>query len=310
MKRRTFLALLPSLPSIFTKQRLGHGWRPGHYCRRPSFRKVAQHLTYYGHGKVACLWKPYQEVTGRPWLAHSQEGPDCVAQATGGGMDLLTTIQIALRKSKERWVTKTCTNMIYSGGRNLIGKGVLGRSGGMHGEWAVSYLKEYGNLLRMKYGSYDLTPYSEEILNYWDRKSIPEALLTIAKQHPLLEYAPVLSWTEFRDAIAAGYPVVFCASMGANRSRRDSDGFIKPSGRWYHAWLGAGIDDTYKRPGALLINSHSSSWASGPKRHDQPDGSVWIDADVIDKHCKNWQDSYALSLYKGFPKPEEDYILW
>ena len=301
MLRREFLRIVTQKLLALEPKR--HGWIPGHYSRKVS---LIRHLKRYGSAKVACLWKPYNSVTGKEWLAHDQEGADCVAQATGGGMDLLTTKQIAIGKA-EKWITKSSTDMIYSGGRNLFGNL---NGGGMHGEWAVQYLNTYGNLLRIPYPPYDLTPYSEETLRYWDRNGIPLSLLKKAKEHPLLDYTPIRSYPQARDAIAAGYPVLFCGSMGANNSKRDKDGFITPKGTWYHAWLAAGVDDAYYRPGICLINSHSPYWASGPKRHDQPDGSVFVDANVIDWHCKRFQDSYALSLFKGFPKPKENYILW
>ncbi len=301
MIRREFLRIVAR--KILTQKPNWHGWLPGHYSRKTSLIK---HLKRFGTAKVACLWKPYTLVTGKEWLAHSQEGSDCVAQAAGGSMDLLTTKQIAIGR-KEKWITKSSTDMIYSGGRNFYGDR---STTGMKGIWAVEYLNNYGNLLRKPYTPYDLTPYSEETVRYWDRMGIPKSLLLEAKKHPLLDYTPVKSYPEVRDAIAAGYPVIFCASLGADNSRRDKDGFIKPRGTWYHSWLAAGVDDNYYRPGVCIINSHGPSWASGPKRHNQPDGSVWIDAEHIDYYCKQYGDSYALSNYKGFPKPEESYILW
>ena len=300
MIRRDFLSKVARL--ILTQDPKWHGWLPGHFTRKAS---LSRHLYRFGSDKVARLWEPYQEVTGNSWLAHSQEGPDCVAQATGGGMDLLTCKQIAMGKS-EKWITKSSTNVIYAGGRNLIGHDTNG--GGMMGEWAVKYLTDFGNLLRKKYLPHDLTEYSKETLKYWDKKSIPVELQEEAKKHPLLNYTPVRSYAEGRDLIAAGYPIVFCASMGADDSRRDKDGFINPRGRWLHAWLAAGVDDMYHRPGICLLNSHTPFWGSGPKRHGQPDGSCWIDAEVFDKHCRQFQDSYALTSFKGFPKPE--YVLW
>ncbi len=312
MKRRDFLKVAgtaPFLSGSFGSTPL-FGWIPGHYSQENPFRNVGRHLYKFGSGKVACLWKPYATVTGRPWLAHHQEGPDCVAQASGSCMDILTTIQIALKKIKERWITKSSTDMIYSGGRNIIGKGQLGRGGGMNGEWAVKYLQDYGNLLRQPYPPYDLTPYSAETNRYWDRQGVPESLLEIAKEHPLLEYAPVHSYVEVRDSVAAGYPIVFCASIGMNNSHRDNEGFCKPNGVWYHAWMIMGVDDEFHRPGVLLMNSHGVGFGSGPTRHDQPPGSIWLDAKYVDYQCKHFGDSYALSLLKGYPKPEEDYILW
>lgn len=307
MKRREFLVTALAMPLIQINPSFNDGWIPeSDGLSHPRFKEWKR-LIDFGQNKVACLWKPYEQLTQKSWVPRQQKGPDCVAFATGAAMDILTAVQIILKGKRERFLAMTSTDMIYSGGRNLIAK--RKPSGGMRAEWCVKYLKKYGNLLRQKYENYDLTPYSSATVKKWDRKGIPEELLVIAKEHPLLESAQVRSWEEFRDAVAAGYPVVFCASMGASNSRRDKEGFIRPKGTWYHSWCGAGVDDG-KRPGALLINSHGKNYGSGPKTHSQPNGSVWVDAKHIDKHCRNFNDSYALSLYKGFPKPEEDYILW
>ncbi len=306
MQRRDFLKMSASMPflGLATQEQSSFGWLPGHYSKRSPFRDVATHLSRFGEGKVACLWKPWEQVTGREWLAHHQKGPDCVAHAAGGGMDLLTTIQIAWGEKAEKWIAKSSTDAIYSGGR-LVTHSRLGA--GMPGEWAVHYLKTYGNLLRQPYPPYDLTSYDIE---KWSKTKLPNILLSIARKHPLIAYTPVLSWQEFRDAIAAGYPVLFTGKLGFENAKRDKEGFVKPKGSWNHAWLGAGIDDKNNRPGACLLNSFSPRWASGPKRHGQPDGSIWVDARYIHQQCHKHKDSFALSLYKGYPLPEKDYILW
>ncbi|KKM77468.1 hypothetical protein LCGC14_1369730 [marine sediment metagenome] len=309
MNRREFLAIAAAAPLTYNSRYFYDGWLPsGNIYVQRTFGQAAKHLTNFGQNKLACLWKTFEHVTEESWTPRKQLGADCVAMAAGAALDILTTVQMTLKQTKERWVAETNTDMIYSGGRNLIPKSKP--QNGMRAEWVVKYLNKYGNLLKQQYGEYDLRSYTKALTIKWDHKGVPAELLEIAKEHPLLEYAQVKSWIEFRDAIAAGYPVLFCASMGGSNSRRDSDGFIKPSKRkWYHSWCGAGIVDG-KRPGALLINSHGEHYGSGPKTHGQPDGSVWIDAKHIDSHCRKFGDSYALSLYKGFPKPEEEYILW
>lgn len=308
MKRRDFLATALAAPLLsFPNQSFNDGWIPeSDGSSRPRFKEWKR-LIDFGQNRVACLWKPYEQVTQESWVPRRQLGPDCVAFATGTAMDILTAVQIILKGKQECFLAMSSTDMIYTGGRKLIAK--KKSLGGLRAEWCVTYLEKYGNLLRQKYGEFDLTPYSSATIKKWFSKGIPQELLTIAKEHPLLESAQVQSWEEFRDAVAAGYPVVFCGSMGGSNSKRGKDGFVKPKGTWYHSWCGAGVVDG-KRPGALLINSHGKHYGSGPKTHGQPDGSIWVDAKHIDKQCRTHGDSYALSLYKGFPKPEEDYILW
>ena len=46
------------------------------------------------------------------------------------------------------------------------------------------------------------------------------------------------------------------------------------------------------------------TWNSGPKRHDQPNGSFWVDAEEIERRILKKGDSWAFSGYEGF-KPRE-----
>ena len=71
-----------------------------------------------------------------------------------------------------------------------------------------------------------------------------------------------------------------------------------------------GIDDNYKRPGGLIVNSWGPNWVSGPTRHEQPAGSFWADASAIDRAVKQG-DSIVLSGYSGYPQVNIDnYKLW
>lgn len=306
MLRRDFLALAAA-QTLFPRtgkesfNPRDFGWIPG--SKSTDLKTV--HLYGFGKGKVSCLWKPWKKVTGKELTPRKQAYKDCVAVASAAALDILTILQIAQGRN-ERWITKSAADPIYAGGRNNIVHGKVKH--GMQGIWAVKYLKKYGNLLMQKYGEHDFTEYSEDTSSYWEDRKLPESLLQDAKLHPLLDYAAVRTWSEIRDAVAAGYPILYCSDMGADDSRRDSQGFMTPKGEWYHAWCIIGVDDT-DRPGACLLNSHGRNWGSGPKTHNQPDGSVWIDKKVIIKSILGGE-AYAFSSYKGFPMPKREYILW
>jgi len=64
-----------------------------------------------------------------------------------------------------------------------------------------------------------------------------------------------------------------------------------------------GVDDNQKRPGVLIQNSWGI-WNGGPKRHNQPDGSFWVDADVLENKMLKDKDSWGYSGYQGF-KPQK-----
>ena len=59
----------------------------------------------------------------------------------------------------------------------------------------------------------------------------------------------------------------------------------------------------------LFINSWGTEWVEGPTRLDQPVGSFWADAEVIDSML-SYEDSFALSNYIGYPRRFLDYRFW
>lgn len=305
MLRRDFLALAAA-QTFFPRtgkesfNPRDFGWIPG--SKSTDLKTV--HLYGFGKGKVSCLWKPWKKVTGKELTPRKQAYKDCVAVAAATCIDLLTAIQVS--RGNGIFIKKAASDPIYSGGRNNIAKTT--GSGGMRGKWAVEYLETYGNLLQQKYGEYDFSIYSEETCIELDQQKLPESLLSYAEQHPLLDSSSLFSWEEIRDSVAAGCPILFCSAMGLDNSLRDRQGFVIPSGVWWHAMVIAAVIDG-RRPGGCFINSHGKRWAKGPKTHGQPDGSVWVDAKYIDRYAKKYE-VYAFSSYKGFPMPKREYILW
>lgn len=60
-----------------------------------------------------------------------------------------------------------------------------------------------------------------------------------------------------------------------------------------------------RRNGKMAITGQSwGVWNSGPKRHNQPDGSFWVDADELENRILRSGDCWAFSGYEGF-KPQK-----
>jgi hypothetical protein len=264
-----------------------------------------------GKGKVALLYKYFEEVTGSPIIPHYQEIGDCIGHAFGLGVDVLTAVRIAMFDRPEKWVAKCSTEIIYAGSRIEVGGGRV-RGDGSMGVWASKFIREWGILLRQTYlnGKYNYTNYSGSVARTLGKRGVPDDLEPLCREHPVKTCSIVRSWEECRDAVANGYPVAMCSNVGFYTTR-DKDGFLRRSRRpWYHAMAILGIDDAYKRPGALVQNSWGKNWVSGPTRHGQPVGSFWADASAIDYALKQG-DSIALSGYTGYPRVEiPDYQIW
>lgn len=270
--------------------------------RRPVFGAAAPMLKDSGKDKVVLLHKVLEEVAGK-FEIHEQTIGDCVSHGWALGIDVLKAVEIHLKKEKEEFKSKTATEPIYASSRVEIGRGRLGNSDGSIGAWAARAVNEYGTLLRQKYGRFDLTKYSGSKARSWGKANagLPDDLEPVSREHPVRTVSLVTSYEEARDAIANGYPVAVCSMQGF-QSKRDKDGFAKASGSWAHCMLFCSSDDKFKRPGLLCVNSWGPYWISGPKRHGQPDGSFWVEADTVDKMLRRDPDSYSMSGFEGYRK--------
>jgi hypothetical protein len=136
MKRRDALKLmlggaggfctgLPLLAAETSEQPLMAGWvddstireRFIQRHRRPFLSQYNSQIQGTGEGRKVFLWKLFEQVTGWPLMPHTQTVGDCVGQAFGLGIDVLTAVRIAMFGMPERWVAKAATEIIYAGAR-------------------------------------------------------------------------------------------------------------------------------------------------------------------------------------------------
>ena len=269
---------------------------------KPFFSDHNSDIKGSGKGKVVLLHKFFEHVTGKPLEPHFQEIGDCVSHAYGLGVDMLATIRMAWLSKSERWLTKCATEIIYAGSRFEVGGGGI-RGDGSMGVWAADFIRDWGVVLRKAYleGKFDYTNYSGTVARELGRIGVPDELEPICKLHPVRTCSLINSWEECRDSVCNGHPVAMCSDVGF-QDERDEDGFLERGiMAWYHAMLIIAIDDAYGRPGALVQNSWGPNWVYGPKRHGQPEGSFWVDAEIIDDAMRQG-DSVALSGYVGYPR--------
>lgn len=269
----------------------------------PIFADVRAPIRDTGKGKVMLLHKIVEKVAGY-FPNRRQTIGDCISQGAAYAVDCIKAVDIYIKKDFERWVDLTATEDIYWGSRNVIGKGRLGNGDGSLGVWAAKYVNEYGSLPRGKYGTVDLSTYSGSRAKTWGRAGykLPKEFVDKIKEHPVEVVSQVKSYEEVRDLVVNGYAVTIASNQGF-ASRRDAEGFAKPQGSWAHQMCIIGVDDKHRRPGVLVQNSWGT-WNGGPKRHDQPDGSFWVDADEIERRVLRSGDCWAFSGYAGF-KPQK-----
>lgn len=300
------------------------GWRPNpaevekilNQSRHPLFATAAFHLLDSGAGKVSLLYPALKAVAKSYdyWEANTQTIGDCVSHGCANAVDVLCCVEIGAGEA-EQFIEPAATEPIYAGSRHEVGHDQLGSGDGSLGGWGATWCRDWGILIRQPYEAggqtYDLSTYSGSRARQWGapRVGVPDALEPIAREHPVRTVSLVHSYEDVRDANANGYPVTV-ASMQGFTSVRDEEGFARASGSWAHQMVIWATDDEFHRPGCLIMNSWGPNWISGPKRHDQPDGSFWVDAAVIDKMVRQFGgDSWAFSQYEGFPAHALDYML-
>lgn len=268
----------------------------------PVFGDVWSSIKDTGKGKTILLYDIIKKVSGK-YPIRKQTIGDCVAHGTAYAVDAAKAVDIFINKDFEEWVDETSTEDIYGGSRVTIGKGRLGSGDGSVGAWAAQYVNKHGSLPRGKYGSVDLSVYDGNRARNWGmpNRGVPADVAKAAKDHIIQTVSLVESYEQCRDLIANGYAVAVCSNQGFS-SKRDSQGFAVPQGSWAHCMAILGIDDDRQRPGVLIQNSWGV-WNSGPKKHDQPDGSFWVDAHVLNRMLAG-KDTWAFSGYEGF-KPRE-----
>lgn len=267
----------------------------------PLLTVCGQPIRDTGRGKVVLLHNYLAQANGGRFPVNRQTIGDCVSHGYAKGIEVLTAVEILMHGEPEKWPGDlVATEWLYGTGRVLVGGGRLGNGDGSIGSWQAKAVKEHGTLHRRRYEGVDLTEYSGRRAKSWGYRGLPTELETIADEHPVTQTALVRSYAEARDAIANGYPIPVCSNQGFD-DRRDADGFARPRGRWSHCMLFCAVDDGFRRPGLLCMNSWGPNWISGPKRHDQPDGSFWVDAETADRMLRRG-DSYALAGYEGFEK--------
>jgi hypothetical protein len=266
-----------------------------------------------GKGQKALPYQAVVSVLGKQLYFDAQTRGTCVAKAAEIVLPIVKCLQI-LGGKRERFPGLSAHEPIYAGSRVEIGGGKLGAGDGSVVAWAGEWLQKYGDVLRQVYSlggaTIDLTKASDEVACAWGRPraGVPDALEPIAKEHPVQTISQIANYEEARDALYNKAVLI----LGCNTLmslRRDSEGFsVGTSGRGGHATPIIGVDDESKRPGVLIDYRSWPISSSGGTRHDQPDNTMWIDADQFNRMV-NQGECIALRDQVGWDPDPIDYVL-
>lgn len=266
----------------------------------PLFGVAAYDLSKSGQGKLALPFKNLLKFDSDFGPSERQVQGDCVSHATRNAVDVTRCCEI-INGEREEFIARGATEAIY-GSRGHGGEG-------MSCTGAARFVNQNGGiLLRLKYGEYDLSQYSD-MGDKWGRNGVPEELVNEAKKHQVKTISLINTVEQARDALANGYAISVCSNSGFS-SRRDKYGIASRSGSWSHAMAWIGMDDTHEiyNETLFLVQNSWGNWNAGEKRHDQPDGSFWIrESDASEMLEEN--GSWVFSDVDGFPPRKINWTL-
>lgn len=303
---------------------------------KPLFADAGADAIQKAENRNTFLYRPayaaHQALYGRPWIVERQLIGDCVSWGWAHGVWIAQCVdwEQGLLESPPAFPS---TEAIYGGsrvearGRDGSGRSpVGGYSDGSYGGAAARWVRDWGVIYReVQDNGVDLTSYSGDRAKSWgaygnggqgDNGVLDEA----AKAHPCEHVALVTNFDEAAAAIESGYPVAYCGGVGFT-STRDSDGFCRRSGTWWHCMCfiavrygsgddGNGETDSSGRRGLLCLNSWGPSASRGPKwPADQPDGSFWVDEATVNSMLRG-EDSFAVGSVQGFAWRDLDHREW
>lgn len=262
--------------------------------RHPLFGDSARGLKDTGKGKIALPYKLVQKHDPTFASDEMQETGDCTSHGIRNASTISLVGDIEERFETEQYISRLATEVIY---------GYRGHSGqGMSVALAAEFVNNYGGIaLRKKYGKYDLTNYNPNLGINWGRTGVPSSIIKEISGNQVATISLIQSVEELRDAIYNGYGVAVGSNFGFSNTR-DKNGISFVSGRWNHCMCFGAMDDTLDRyPETLFLILNSwGEWNAGPRVLDQPIGSLWTPASIVEKMIKQKQ-TWVLGNVKGFP---------
>ena len=260
--------------------------------KTPLFGATAYRLYGSGEGKLSLPFKSLLKFDPNFGPSERQTTGDCVAHSTRNAVDITRAVEIDINKEPESFEARGANEAIYQS-RGHRGQGMTCSS-------AAKYVHSKGGLLiRKDYGKVDLSKYNSDL---GARHKIPSSIYTTeAKKHQVKTISLITTVQEARDALSNGYAISVCSGYGFS-SRRDNKGIAKRSSGWNHAMAWIACDDTNKRfkETLFLVQNSWGKWNSGPRVHDQPEGSFWIrERDARGMLAQ--QGAWVFSDVDGFP---------
>jgi len=235
----------------------------------------------------------------------------CVGNGNAKVLSYIAALNVWHRQLAEEFRGMFSPEWLYYAARKQGGM-LHERMDGATGYGAAKAAIADGALVQGRYGNVDLSEYSVATCRaFGNGRGIPPEAITEAAKHKCGQYLKADTAEKVWLAAGAGLPLNLCSSMGFESMRRDEDGAIEPRGRWSHCMCGGAARYTTKKGRKLVLcdNSWGDDWAKGPYFGDQPEGSFYVDLDVMGEMAEEG-DTFVDVQYAGdvIPAPHHSFV--
>lgn len=263
---------------------------------RSIFRDIS-HLSVQANGKMM-LYQCTRKVLNSDTKNYPQQIGDCVSFGAKNAIEYLICVQNVLGVAPSQF-RPIYPPYLYGCGRVFIGHGRINpNEDGSVGAWQAEAVQQYGTIASDEQG---VPPYSGRVAKQWGAKGPPNEYVSIGKQHPVKSAAKISSWKDMVAAVTNGYPCTIASNQGF-QMEADGQGFHNPKGKWGHQMSIIGVDDAYRTPYAIILNSwgdvhgHLKDFDSG---EDLPIGVLRVRAEIIERMIRQ-DDTFAYSHLDWF----------
>jgi hypothetical protein len=300
--------------------------------KHPLFADAAPDVMNNAKGRDVFLYryadKAHRQVYGKPFTVWDQGNHgSCVSFGFALASYVGQTVDWS-QGERDDPPLLVATEPIYAGSRTLARLPPQrknydgdGSYGGAAARWISGRCKDPGVggiLYRQKYGNIDLTEYSIPRSESWGRDGVPAELAKEGMKHPAQNVALCRDWASLCASLENGMPVAICSGVGFGQkwgAVRDANGFRPrvPGSQWSHCMCIISLRHKANgspRDGALIANSWSPDWISGPRwPDDMPEGCFWASREAIEE-ILDAEDSFAIAGVNGFAARDLDNGAW
>lgn len=208
------------------------------------------------------LWQIVRKLLNKDLVNYAQRAGSCVSEGARSCCNHLSATNIVVLNKSEKF-RPSYAPYHYGTGRVFIapthGTNFGYDDDGSIGSYMAEAVQEYGNLFADTPGLEEYNGEAEIARRWGYRPGPKKEFVELGKQHLVKKAARIRSWDQMVEAITNGYPVHFC-SMLSFQMQPNSQGFHEQTREgWGHCMSFLGIDDEWKDPYVLILNSWGDS---------------------------------------------------